>query len=81
MWTVQFRNGNIKRFKFPIRTTEEGSIKPFEGKPEGGDLEDEKLFTEGDLKTPKEVLNQKYECNNPEATQCWFDPGCGGGNR
>jgi len=28
MWTVKFRNGSIKRFKFPIRTTPEGSIKP-----------------------------------------------------
>ncbi len=34
MWTVQFRNGEVKRFKFPIRTTVEGSIKPFDGKPE-----------------------------------------------
>jgi adenylylsulfate reductase subunit B len=33
MWTIKFRNGSIKRFKFPIRTTPEGSIKPYEGKP------------------------------------------------
>ena len=26
MWTIKFRNGNVKRFKFPIRTTHEGSI-------------------------------------------------------
>jgi len=26
-------NGNVKRFKFPIRTTAEGSIDPFGGKP------------------------------------------------
>lgn len=32
-WTVKFRNGNIKRFKFPIRTTPEGSIDPYAGKP------------------------------------------------
>lgn len=24
MWTIKFRNGTIKRFKFPIRTTPEG---------------------------------------------------------
>ena len=24
MWTVKFRNGSLKRFKFPIRTTPEG---------------------------------------------------------
>ncbi len=34
MWTIKFRNGNMKRFKFPIRTTPEGSIEPFNDKPE-----------------------------------------------
>lgn len=34
MWTVKFRNGNVKRFKFPTRTTPEGSAEPFVGKPE-----------------------------------------------
>lgn len=29
MWTVQFRDGRIKRFKFPIRTKPEGSVVPF----------------------------------------------------
>ena len=33
MWTIKFRNGTLKRFKFPIRTTEEGSIDPYGGKP------------------------------------------------
>jgi adenylylsulfate reductase subunit B len=33
MWTIKFRNGNMKRFKFPIRTTAEGSIDPYAGKP------------------------------------------------
>ncbi len=28
MWTIKFRNGMLKRFKFPIRTTEEGKAKP-----------------------------------------------------
>jgi len=28
MWTVKFRNGMLKRFKFPIRTTEEGKAQP-----------------------------------------------------
>ena len=28
MWTVKFRNGTIKRFKFPIRTTPEGKAVP-----------------------------------------------------
>ena len=61
MWTVQFRNGEVKRFKFPIRTTVEGSIKPYEGKPEGADLENELLFTETSLKAPKEALSKKFE--------------------
>jgi adenylylsulfate reductase subunit B len=34
MWTVKFRNGVLKRFKFPIRTTVEGSIDLYGGKPE-----------------------------------------------
>jgi adenylylsulfate reductase subunit B len=33
MWMIKFRNGVVKRFKFPIRTTAEGSIEPFTGKP------------------------------------------------
>jgi adenylylsulfate reductase subunit B len=33
MWTIKFRNGTLKRFKFPIRTTPEGSIDPYAGKP------------------------------------------------
>ena len=28
MWSVKFRNQQIKRFRFPIRTTPEGSAKP-----------------------------------------------------
>jgi len=34
MWTVKFRNGKLKRFKFPIRTTPEGSVDPYAGVPE-----------------------------------------------
>ena len=55
MWTVQFRNGNLKRFKFPTRTTAEGSIDPYKGKP----IPDQSLLdapgfftTEGPLPTP-----------------------------
>jgi adenylylsulfate reductase subunit B len=33
MWTIKFRNGNMKRFKFPIRTTPEGSADPTAGRP------------------------------------------------
>ena len=34
MWSIKFRNGTQKRFRFPIRTTPEGSIDPYGGKPE-----------------------------------------------
>lgn len=33
LWTVRFRDGQMKRFKFPIRTTPWGSIEPFAGLP------------------------------------------------
>jgi adenylylsulfate reductase subunit B len=47
MWTVKFRNGNLKRFKFPIRTTDEGTAAPYGGYSEdAGDLNDTKLYTE-----------------------------------
>jgi adenylylsulfate reductase subunit B len=29
MWTCKFRNGTIKRFKFPIRTTPEGQANAY----------------------------------------------------
>ncbi len=34
MWTVQFRDGQLKRFRFPIRTTPEGSVVAYSGVPE-----------------------------------------------
>lgn len=37
MWTVQFRDGRLKRFRFPIRTTPEGSVVAFSGVPEATD--------------------------------------------
>jgi adenylylsulfate reductase subunit B len=49
MWTVKFRNETIKRFKFPIRTTTEGSAVPdggFKTAPEADDLKSPLLFTE-----------------------------------
>jgi len=47
MWTVKFRDGGMKRFKFPIRTTPEGEADPmggFDGGP--GSLDDHLLMTE-----------------------------------
>jgi adenylylsulfate reductase subunit B len=50
MWTIKFRDGKLKRFKFPIRTTAEGSIDPYVGKP-AADLDkisDPGFFVEAD---------------------------------
>ncbi len=47
MWTVKFRNGKIKRFKFPIRTNPEGSAVPDGGFATGTeDLSSPVLYTE-----------------------------------
>jgi adenylylsulfate reductase subunit B len=46
MWTIKFRNGSLKRFKFPIRTTEEGKAEPTGGYTLTADLNDQALFTE-----------------------------------
>jgi len=77
MWTIKFRNGSVKRFKFPIRTTPEGSIKPYEGKPAAGDLDTEFLFTETALKAPKEALGKKFPITDDDKSQCWMDVPCG----
>ncbi len=55
MWTVKFRDGSIKRFKFPIRTTPEGTAKPDGGFGFGpGTLDDQLLATEpASLRTDK----------------------------
>lgn len=76
MWTVKFRNGSVKRFKFPIRTTPEGSIDPFGGKPEGGSLDDELLFTETALATPENPIMKKFELADADKSQCWLDAVC-----
>ena len=46
LWTVKFRNGMIKRFKFPIRTTPEGAAAPNGGYPTHSDLSSPALSTE-----------------------------------
>ena len=49
MWTIKFRDGSLKRFKFPIRTTPEGSAKPDGGFPTNhDDMKGPLLFTEPD---------------------------------
>jgi adenylylsulfate reductase subunit B len=46
MWTVKFRGGTLKRFKFPIRTTPEGQAVPDGGFSSSDDLSSPLLFTE-----------------------------------
>ena len=46
MWTVKFRNGNVKRFKFPIRTTPEGQADPSGGWGNEPDMNSQDLYTE-----------------------------------
>ena len=49
MWAVRFRNKMVKRFKFPIRTTPEGTIQPDAGFSTGSDdLKGPELRTEPD---------------------------------
>jgi len=56
MWTIKFRNGTVKRFKFPIRTTPEGSAKPDGGfGTDGADINGPALFTEPASLHMKEV--------------------------
>jgi adenylylsulfate reductase subunit B len=73
MWTVKFRSGDVKRFKFPIRTTPEGSIKPYDGKPEPTDLNNELLFTETALGKPETVLGKKFEMAEADVKKSWAD--------
>ncbi len=58
MWTCKFRNGLIKRFKFPIRTTAEGAANAYPDL-KGKDLDSELLATEEAdglaIKTPQTV--------------------------
>ncbi len=51
MWTVKFRNGNMKRFKFPIRTTAEGAANAYLDVT-CDNLDDELLSTEKELPAP-----------------------------
>jgi adenylylsulfate reductase subunit B len=57
MWTITFRDGRIKRFRYPTRTTAEGSIRPLEGFPEAklDELGNELLLGEPDIMGVKEL--------------------------
>ncbi len=59
MWTVKFRNGMLKRFKFPIRTTPEGSAKPDGGFGEvTTDLASQCLYNEPEALEAKRAARQ-----------------------
>jgi adenylylsulfate reductase, subunit B len=51
-WTIKFRDGEVKQFEFPVRTTPVGSIDPYLDKPEAGDPNDQLLFTEAGKTLP-----------------------------
>jgi len=46
MWTIKFRNNQIKRFKFPIRSTAEGSADPTGGYATHDDINSGNLSSE-----------------------------------
>jgi adenylylsulfate reductase subunit B len=60
MWTCKFRNGTVKRFKFPIRTTPEGAANAY-GDLKGNDLESPLLSTQeadgAELPRPQELAS------------------------
>ena len=53
MWNIKFRNGTTKRFKFPIRTTTEGSADPTGGhaNPDISKLDDPSMLFTDDAHT------------------------------
>jgi len=59
MWTVKFRNGTLKRFKFPIRTTPEGKADPAGGYKLTDDLEGPVLYSEPEATGMAEVWTKK----------------------
>jgi adenylylsulfate reductase subunit B len=61
MWTVKFRDGKVKRFKFPIRTTPEGQAVPMPTQWATGsdDLKSQVLCTEPASANVKEMPTLK----------------------
>jgi adenylylsulfate reductase subunit B len=48
VWTANYRDGRVKRFKLPIRTTPWGSIEPYpdDARPDSLDRKSTSLFGE-----------------------------------
>ncbi len=61
LWTIQFRNQKVKRFKFPIRTNAEGSAEPAGGfdTSSNTDLKSPTLYTEPESLGLSEVATLK----------------------
>ncbi|MFH1132280.1 MAG: adenylyl-sulfate reductase subunit beta, partial [Pseudomonadota bacterium] len=59
MWTVKFRSGNVKRFKFPIRTTPEGKAVPNGGWANEPNIDSQALYTEPESLGLSEVWTKK----------------------
>jgi adenylylsulfate reductase subunit B len=54
VWTINFRNGDTKRFQYPRRTTAEGSIDPYGSKPAAdiAKIDEPGFFTRGGVQKP-----------------------------
>ncbi|MBF0105172.1 MAG: adenylyl-sulfate reductase subunit beta [Deltaproteobacteria bacterium] len=59
MWTIKFRNKQIKRFKFPIRSTAEGSAVPNGGFETHGDLNNHLMSCDPQASGLKELATIK----------------------
>lgn len=59
MWTVKFRNGMLKRFKFPTRTTEEGKAEPAGGYSSHDDINSPALANEPEALKMNELYTVK----------------------
>jgi adenylylsulfate reductase subunit B len=66
MWTVKFRNGTIKRFKFPIRSTPEGKAEPSGGWSDAPELDSIALATEPSSAGLKKVPTRDAIFNKEE---------------
>jgi adenylylsulfate reductase subunit B len=54
-WTVKFRNGSLKRFKFPIRTIPEGKADPNGSFASHDDINSTALYSEPEAAGLKEI--------------------------
>ncbi|HJA79694.1 adenylyl-sulfate reductase subunit beta [uncultured Desulfovibrio sp.] len=66
-WTVRFRNGQQKRFRFPIRTTPEDSIRHPADLAADASLDDSRLATETSLPpAPAGAVQQRFTVSDAD---------------